>query len=108
MLARVRACVIAAHLQETVRAQGLFYPPDPGSARISTIGGNVAENAGGPRAFHYGTTGRYVLGLQVVLADGTVLETGGRTTKHVTGYDLTSLLVGSEGTLGIVPEATLR
>nr|MBO2476964.1 glycolate oxidase subunit GlcD [Bacillota bacterium] len=108
MLARVQAGVITAHLQETVRAQGLFYPPDPGSARISTIGGNVAENAGGPRSFHYGTTGRYVLGLEVVLADGTVLKTGGMTTKNVTGYDLTSLFVGSEGTLGIVTEVTLR
>jgi len=108
MLARVQAGVITAHFQAAVRAAGLYYPPDPGSARISTIGGNVAENAGGPRAFHYGTTGRYVLGLQVVLADGTVLETGGLTTKNVTGYDLTSLFVGSEGTLGIVTEVTLR
>ncbi|HLT58311.1 MAG TPA: FAD-linked oxidase C-terminal domain-containing protein [Limnochordales bacterium] len=106
--ARVQAGVVTAQFQAAVRAAGLYYPPDPGSARISTIGGNVAENAGGPRAFHYGTTGRYVLGLQVVLADGTVLETGGRTTKNVTGYDLTSLFVGSEGTLGIVTEATLR
>ncbi|OUM99919.1 MAG: hypothetical protein BAA04_13055 [Firmicutes bacterium ZCTH02-B6] len=108
LLARVQAGVVTADLQEAVRAQGLFYPPDPGSARISTIGGNVAENAGGPRSFHYGTTGRYVLGLEVVLADGTVLKTGGKTTKNVTGYDLTSLFVGSEGTLGIVTEVTLR
>jgi len=106
--ARVQAGVITAQFQEAVRAHGLFYPPDPGSARISTIGGNIAENAGGPKAFHYGTTGRYVLGLQVVLADGTIVETGGRTTKNVTGYDLTGLFVGSEGTLGIVTEATLR
>lgn len=108
LLAKVEAGVLTAQLQEAVWDQGLFYPPDPGSARISTIGGNIAENAGGPRSFHYGPTGRYVLGLKVVLADGTVLETGGRTTKNVTGYDLTSLFVGSEGTLGIITEATLR
>ncbi|MBO8140669.1 MAG: FAD-binding protein [Firmicutes bacterium] len=108
LLARVQAGVLTAHLKEAVRAHGLFYPPDPGSGRISTIGGNIAENASGPRGFHYGGTGRYVLGLQVVLADGTVLETGGRTAKNVTGYDLTSLFVGSEGTLGIVTEATLK
>lgn len=108
MLARVQPGVTTAELKKAVEAEGLYYPPDPGSARISTIGGNIAENAGGPRAFHYGITGQFVLGLEVVLVDGSVIRTGGRTVKNVTGYDLTSLFVGSEGTLGIVTEATLR
>lgn len=108
MLVRVQPGVLTEDLQRAVRAKGLFYPPDPGSARISTIGGNIAENAGGPRAFQYGTTGNFVLGLEVVLMDGTIIHTGGRTTKNVTGYDLSSLFVGSEGTLGVVTEATLR
>lgn len=108
LLARVQPGVITGELQEAVRAEGLFYPPDPGSARISTIGGNVAQNAGGPRAFHYGTTGRFVLGLEVVLPDGSIVHTGGRTTKNVTGYDLTSLFVGSEGTIGVATEVILR
>lgn len=108
MLVRAQPGVLTADLQQAVRAEGLFYPPDPGSALISTIGGNIAENAGGPRAFEYGTTGNFVLGLEVVLVDGTIVRTGGRTTKNVTGYDLSSLFVGSEGTLAIVTEATLR
>ncbi|GAB6171290.1 FAD-linked oxidase C-terminal domain-containing protein [Paradesulfitobacterium aromaticivorans] len=88
--------------------QGLFYPPDPSSLKHSTIGGNIAENAGGPRAVKYGVTGDYVMGLEVVLADGSVLQTGGKTIKNVTGYDLTRLFVGSEGTLGIITQATLK
>lgn len=108
MLARVQAGVITADLKAAVLRHGLFYPPAPSSARISTIGGNIAENAGGSNSFQYGTTGDYVLGLEVVLADGSVIRTGGRTVKNVTGYDLTRLFVGSEGTLGIVTEATLR
>lgn len=108
MLARVQPGVLTADFKRAVEAEGLYYPPDPGSSRISTIGGNIAENAGGPRAFHYGTTGRFVLGLEVVLPDGSVIRTGGRTTKNVTGYDLTSVFVGSEGTLGVITEATLR
>lgn len=108
LLARVQPGVLTADLQDAVRELGLFYPVNPSSARISTIGGNIAENAGGSHSFHYGTTGHFVLGLEVVLADGSVITTGGRTTKNVTGYDLTRLFVGSEGTLGIVTEATLR
>lgn len=108
MLARVQPGVLTADLHKAAAAVGLFYPPDPGSARISTIGGNIAENAGGPRSFQYGTTDKFVLGLEVVLIDGTVLRLGGRTTKNVTGYNLTGLFVGSEGTLGVVTEATLR
>lgn len=89
-------------------AQGLFYPPDPASTKFSTIGGNVAENAGGMRAVKYGVTSNYVMGLEVVLADGTVLQTGGKAIKNVTGYNLTSLFTGSEGTLGIVTKVLLR
>jgi glycolate oxidase len=89
-------------------ARGLFYPPDPASWKFSTIGGNVAENAGGMRAVKYGVTGDYVMGLEVVLADGTVLQTGGKAVKNVTGYDLTSLFTGSEGTLGIITKALLK
>ena len=86
----------------------LFYPPDPGSVRHSTIGGNIACNSGGPRCLKYGVTRDYVLGLTVVLADGRVLRTGGKTIKDVTGYDLVGLFTGSEGTLGVVTEALLR
>lgn len=88
--------------------RGLFYPPDPSSVKHSTIGGNIAENAGGPRAVKYGVTGNYVMGLEVVLADGSVLRTGGKMIKNATGYDLTRLFVGSEGTLGIITQATLK
>jgi len=89
-------------------AKGLFYPPDPASWKFSTIGGNVAENAGGMRAVKYGVTLNYVMGLEVVLADGTVLQTGGKAVKNVTGYNLTGLFTGSEGTLGIITKALLR
>ncbi len=85
-----------------------MYPPDPSSAAHCTIGGNIAENAGGARAVKYGVTRDYVLGLEMVLADGTVLRTGGKAVKNVTGYDLTRLLVGSEGTRGIVTQALLK
>ena len=87
---------------------GLFYPPDPSSIRHSTIGGNVACNAGGPRCLKYGVTGNYVLGLTVVLADGRILRTGGKPIKDVTGYNLNGLFTGSEGTLGLITEALLR
>jgi glycolate oxidase len=100
--------VINAHLGAAVAAQGLFYPPDPASFEMCSIGGNLAENAGGLRCVKYGVTGDYVLGLEVVLADGEVIRTGGRNVKDVMGYDLTHLFVGSEGTLGIITEATLR
>ncbi len=102
------AGVITAHLQAAVEELGLFYPPDPSSIRQSTIGGNIACNAGGPRCLKYGVTGDYVLGMTVVLADGRILITGGRTIKDVTGYDLKKLFTGSEGTLGIITEATLK
>lgn len=100
--------VILADLHAAVEAEGLFYPPDPNSMKMCALGGNIAENAAGPRAFKYGPTRDYVLGLEVVLMDGTRLRTGKRTVKGVTGYDVTSLLVGSEGTLAITTEATLR
>jgi glycolate oxidase len=105
---RAEAGVITADLQAKVEKQGLFYPPDPSSIRHSTIGGNVACNAGGPRCLKFGVTGDYVLGLTVVLADGRILKTGGKPIKDVTGYDLNGLFTGSEGTLGIVTEALLR
>lgn len=100
--------VVTATLQAAVEAERLFYPPDPASLRQSTIGGNVATCAGGPRCLKYGVTRDYVLGLEVVLPSGEVARTGARTAKNVTGYDLTHLFVGSEGTLGLVTEATLR
>jgi glycolate oxidase len=105
---RAEAGVVTADLQAEVEKQRLFYPPDPSSIRHSTIGGNVACNAGGPRCLKYGVTGDYVLGLTVVLADGRILKTGGKPIKDVTGYDLNGLFTGSEGTLGIVTEALLR
>jgi len=88
--------------------KGLFYPPDPASWKYSSIGGNVSENAGGMRAVKYGVTSNYVMGLEVVLADGTVLQTGGKAIKNVTGYNLTQLFTGAEGTLGIITKITLR
>lgn len=108
LLAVVQPNVITADLQRAVETIGLFYPPDPASLERSVIGGNVAESAGGPRAFKYGTTKRYVLGLQAVLPTGDVIRTGGKSVKNVVGYDLTQLLVGSEGTLAIITEVTLR
>ena len=105
---KAEAGVVTADLQAAVEKLGLFYPPDPSSIRHSTIGGNVACNAGGPRCLKYGVTGDYVLGLTVVLADGRVLKTGGKPIKDVTGYDLNGLFTGSEGTLGIVTEVLLR
>jgi glycolate oxidase len=108
LLAIVQPCVITGHLQEAVEARGLFYPPDPASLGRSTIGGNIAECAGGPRAFKYGTTKRYILGLEAVLPSGEIIRTGGKSVKNVVGYDLTQLLVGSEGTLAIVTEAIVR
>ena len=100
--------VITAALQKAVEAQGLFYPPDPASLHMCTIGGNVSTNAGGPRCLKYGVTADYVLGLEVVLPGGKVMRTGGRTIKNVSGYNLTQLIVGSEGTLGVVTEMILQ
>jgi len=107
-IAHVEAGVVTADLQTAVEEFGLFYPPDPSSIRHSTIGGNIACNAGGPRCLKYGVTGDYVLGLTIVLADGRVIHTGGKLIKDVVGYDLTALFTGSEGTLGVVTEALLR
>jgi glycolate oxidase len=108
LVAVVEPNVVNGDLQDAVEAVGLFYPPDPASFRTSTIGGNVAECAGGPRAFKYGTTKPYVLGLEAVLPTGEVVETGGKVVKNVVGYDLTHLLVGSEGTLAIITRIILR
>jgi glycolate oxidase len=91
-----------------VERHGLFYPPDPSSMAISTIGGNIAEGSGGLRGLKYGTTKDYVIGLEAVLASGEIIRTGGKLMKDVAGYDLTKLLVGSEGTLAIITEATLK
>jgi len=108
LLAVVEPNVVNADLQRAVERVGLFYPPDPASLQQSSIGGNVAECAGGPRAFKYGTTKRYVLALEAVLPTGEVINTGSKAVKNVVGYDLTQLLVGSEGTLAIITKVTLR
>jgi len=108
LVARVEPGVVTGVLQAEVERHGLFYPPDPNSLDTCTIGGNVAENAGGPRALKYGVTRDYVLGLTAVVPTGEVLRLGRRSIKGVAGYDLTALLVGSEGTLGIVTEVTLK
>src|SRR5258708_34886776 len=107
-VAVVQAGVVTQRLQEEAEKLGLFYPPDPASRRESFIGGNIATNAGGPRCLKYGVTRDYVLGLEVVVADGTVLRLGGRTHKNKTGFDLHRLVVGSERLLGVVTEATLK
>jgi glycolate oxidase len=107
-IAVVQPGVVTGELHAMVEKEGLFYPPDPNSLASCMIGGNVAENAGGPRAFKYGVTREYVLGLEACLIGGRVLRTGRRTVKGVTGYDVTALLVGSEGTLAVFTEATLR
>jgi len=107
-LAVVEPGVVTASAHEAVEAVGLFYPPDPASFKACTIGGNVAENAGGLRGLKYGVTRDYVMGLKVMLPTGEVIRTGGKTLKNVTGYDLTRLFVGSEGTLGVILEATLK
>jgi glycolate oxidase len=107
-VAVVEPGVVTGVLQAEVRRRGLFYPPDPASLKECSIGGNIATNAGGPRCLKYGVTRNYVLGLEVVLANGDVLRTGGRTHKNKTGFDLIGLFTGSEGLLGVVTEATLR
>ena len=108
LLAVVEPNVINGDLQRAVEKVGLFYPPDPASLNQSSIGGNVAECAGGPRAFKYGTTKRYILALEAVLPTGEIIHTGSKAVKNVVGYDLTQLLVGSEGTLAIITKITLR
>ena len=107
-VAVVEPGVVTQKLQDAVEKRGLFYPPDPASRANNFIGGNIATNAGGPRCLKYGVTRDYVLGLEVVLADGTIVRVGGRTHKNKTGFDLTRLFVGSEGLLGIITEATLK
>jgi glycolate oxidase len=108
LVARVEPGVVTGVFQAEVERHGLFYPPDPNSLDMCTLGGNVAENAGGPRALKYGVTREYVLGLTAVLPTGEILRMGRRSIKGVAGYDLTALFVGSEGTLGIVTEISLK
>src|SRR5437762_9698334 len=107
-IAIVEPGVITAELKRAVREHKLFYPPDPASLEHCTIGGNVATNAGGPRCLRYGVTRNYVIGLEVVLANGDLLRTGGRVHKNKTGFDLIGLFVGSEGMLGVATEITVK
>jgi len=107
-LAIVQPGVVYADLEKALASFGFFFPPDPASGKVATLGGNVATNAGGVRGAKYGTTRDYVLALQVVLPDGRLMRTGSRTMKSVSGFDLTRLFVGSEGTLGVVTEITLK
>ena len=100
--------VITQRIDEAAGEHGLFYPPDPGSMQISTIGGNVAENSGGLRGLKYGVTRDYVLGLEVVLANGEIVWLGNKCVKDVAGYSLKDLFIGSEGTLGIITEVLLK
>jgi len=100
--------IITGDLHRIVEAEGLFYPPDPNSLDSCRLGGNIGANAAGPRTYKYGVTSQYVIGMEAVTADGTVLQLGRKTSKGVAGYDLTSLIVGSEGTLAVVTEATVR
>ena len=108
LVAVVEPGVVTADFQRAVEAVGLFYPPDPSSLEESMLGGNVAENAGGPRCVKYGVTGAYVLGTTFVAATGEIVRAGGRTTKNVVGFDLASVMVGSEGMLGVVTDITFR
>lgn len=108
LLAVVEPGVVTAQLHEEVERLGLFYPPDPASFKACTIGGNIAENAGGLHGLKYGVTRDYVMALKVALPNGEVMNAGGRTLKNVTGYDMARLMVGSEGTLGFILEATLK
>src|SRR5205814_4494702 len=107
-VAVVQPGVITQTLQEAVEKLGLYYPPDPASRKDCSLGGNIATNAGGPRCLKYGVTRDYVLGLEVVLASGEILRTGGRVHKNKTGFNLIGLFVGSEGMLGVVTEITLK
>jgi len=108
LVAEVETGVVTADLQDAVEAHGLYYPPDPSSRESCQLGGNLAEDSAGPRSCKYGTTRKWVLGLEAVLADGSVLTTGSRCRKDASGYDLTQLLVGSEGTLAVLTAATVR
>lgn len=108
LVAVVSPGVLTADIHKAAEKKGLLYPPDPSSSHVSTIGGNMAENSGGPRGLKYGVTKDYVIGLELITPEGEIIKTGGRTVKNVTGYDLTKLIVGSEGTLGIITKAVLR
>lgn len=108
MTATVQAGVVVGDLQNEVEKFNLFYPPDPSNLKVSTIGGSIGMSSGGAKTFKYGSTKDYILNLKVVLQDGTLINTGSDTIKNVTGYNLTQLFVGSEGTLGVVVEATLK
>lgn len=108
MTAKVEAGVVLKNFQDTLEKRQLFYPPDPQSASVCTIGGNVATRAGGPRGVKYGTTGNYVTGLEVVLPDGSIITPGGKFVKQSVGYDITHLMTGSEGTLGVITAVNLR
>ena len=108
MTATVEPGVVLGHFQKEVEKLGLFYPPDPSNLAVSTIGGSIAQSSGGAKSFKYGTTKDYVIDLKVVMANGEILRTGANTIKNATGYNLNTLFVGSEGTLGIVVEATLK
>ena len=106
--ARVQSGVVYRELQEALAPLGFFYPPDPASGKVATLGGNVGTNAGGLKGAKYGVTKNYVLGLEVVLADGSILKTGAACLKCSSGYNLTGLFVGSEGTLGVITEIILK
>lgn len=108
LVAVVEPGVVTSEFQTQAEQNGLFYPPDPASREFSTLGGNAAENAGGTRAVKYGVTRDYILGLEIVLGTGQIIQTGVRTAKGVVGYDLTRLMIGSEGTLGVITRLTLR
>lgn len=108
MTAQIEAGTVLKRFHQAVEAMGLFYPPDPQSMSVCTMGGNVATRAGGPRGVKYGTTGNYVTGLEVVLPDGSIIKTGGKFVKQSVGYDLTHLMTGSEGTLGIITGINVR
>ncbi|MEA1961298.1 MAG: FAD-linked oxidase C-terminal domain-containing protein [Bacillota bacterium] len=108
MTATVEGGVVLGNFQRAVERQNMFYPPDPQSMKVCTLGGNVATRAGGPRAVKYGTTGNYVLGMEIVLPDGSIIHTGGKFVKQSVGYDLTHLMTGSEGTLGVISAINLR
>ena len=107
-VAEVEPGVITHDLSQAVQKKGLFYPPDPASLETSTIGGNAATNAGGPACVKYGTTRDYILGLEAVLPNGNLIHTGVKTRKGVAGYDMTHLIIGSEGTLGVITGLILK
>jgi glycolate oxidase len=108
LVAEVEPGVVTEQFQLAVEKVGLFYPPDPASLKFSTLGGNVAECAGGPRCVKYGVTKDYILGLEIVTPQGDIIRTGGQTMKGVVGYDLTKLMVGSEGTLGVITRIIIK